>query len=48
MRRRRPVTDEVTHKAETINNAEYLNTKHAEEQLVNIVKSHDSNKPNMN
>ena len=34
---------EVTHKVETINNAEYLNTKY-----INIVKSREKNQPNMN
>jgi len=40
--------NEVTYKAEIINNAEYLNTKYAEDHFVNIVKSHKSNQPNMN
>jgi len=39
---------EATYKAEIINIAEYLSMKHAEGQFVNIVKSHDSNQPNMN
>jgi len=34
---------EATHKAKIINTAEYLNTKCREDQLVNIVKSHESN-----
>ena len=38
----------VIHKAETINTAEYLNTKYTEDQFLNIVKSHESNQPNMN
>ena len=38
----------VTYKAEIINIAEYLNTKYAEDQFLNIVKSHESNQPNMN
>ena len=39
---------EVTHKAEIINIAEYLNIKYTEDQFLNIVKSHESNQPNMN
>jgi hypothetical protein len=39
---------EVTYKAEIINIAEHLNTKYKEDQFVNILKSHESNKPNMN
>jgi len=39
---------EVTYKAEIINTAEYLNTKCIEDQFVNVVKSHESNQPNMN
>ena len=39
---------EVTYKTETINIAEYLNTMNKEDQTVNTVKSHNSNKPNMN
>ena len=35
-------------KADIINIAEYLNTKYAEDQFVNILKSHDSSQPNMN
>jgi hypothetical protein len=38
---------EAKYKAETINIAEYLNTKY-KDQFVNIVKSHKSNQPNMN
>jgi len=38
----------VTHKAETINIAEYFNTKYTEDQFLNIVKNHESNQPNMN
>ena len=34
---------EVTHEAKIINFAEYLKTKYAEDQFVNIVKSHESN-----
>ena len=37
----------MTHKAKIINSAEYLNTKCREDQLVNIVKSHESNQRNM-
>ena len=39
---------EATYKTEIINIAEYLDTKYAEDQFVNIVKSHESNQPNMN
>jgi len=39
---------EAVYKAEIMSTAEYLNTKYKENQLVNIVKSHESNKPNMN
>jgi predicted GNAT family acetyltransferase len=38
----------VTHKAETINNAEYFNAKYTDVQFLNIVKNHESNQPNMN
>ena len=37
----------VIHKAETINTAEYLNTKYTD-LFLNIVKSHETNQPNMN
>ena len=47
-RRKRPVTNDVTHKAKIINFAEYLKTKYAEDQFVNIVKGRESNQPNMN
>jgi len=33
---------EATYKAETINTAEYMNTKY-KERFVNVVKSHKSN-----
>jgi hypothetical protein len=39
---------EATYRAEIINIAEYLNTKYMEDQFVHIVKSHESNQPNMN
>jgi len=39
---------EATYRAETINIAEYLNTKYIEDQFVHIVKSHESNQPNIN
>ena len=39
---------EATYKAEIISIAEYLSIKYAEDQFVNIVRSHDSNQPNMN
>jgi hypothetical protein len=39
---------EATYKAEIINIAECLNTKCIEDQFVHIVKSHESNQPNMN
>jgi hypothetical protein len=38
----------VIYKSEIINIAEYMNTKYAKDQFVNIVKSHESNQPNMN
>jgi hypothetical protein len=37
---------EGTYKAEIINNAKYLHTNYAEDQFVNIVKSHAGNQPN--
>jgi ABC-type branched-subunit amino acid transport system substrate-binding protein len=39
---------EATFKAEIINIAEYLKTTNIENQFINIVKSHESNQPNMN
>ena len=39
---------EATYKAEAINIAEYLNTKHTNERFVCIVKSHKSNQTNIN
>jgi hypothetical protein len=39
---------EVAYKEQIINTAEYLNTKYAEDQFVNIVKSQESNQPYMN
>jgi len=39
---------EATYKAEIMYIAEYLSTKYIEDQFVNIVKSHESNQPNMN
>ena len=39
---------ETTYKAEIMYIAEYLSTKYIEDQFVNIVKSHESNQPNMN
>ena len=39
---------EATYKAEIISIVEYLSIKYAEDQFVNIVKSHNSNQPNMN
>ena len=39
---------EAAYKAEIINITEYLNTKYKEDQLVNIVKIHESTQPNMN
>jgi hypothetical protein len=39
---------EATHKAEILSTAECLNTKYKEDWLVIIVKSHESNQPNMN
>jgi hypothetical protein len=38
---------EGTYKAEIINIAKYLHTNYAEDQFVNIVKSHAGNQPNM-
>ena len=38
---------EATYEAKIITIAEYLNTKCREDQLVNIVKSPESNQPNM-
>jgi len=37
---------ETAYKAEIINIAEYLNTNYKEDQVVNIVKSHESTQPN--
>ena len=37
----------MKHNTKLINTAEYLNTKCRKDQLVNIVKSHKSNQPNM-
>ena len=39
---------EEAYKAEIINIAEYLNTNYKEDQIVNIVKNHESTQPNMN
>ena len=39
---------EATYQAEIINIAKYLHTKYAEDQFVNIIKSHAGNQPNMN
>jgi hypothetical protein len=39
---------EITYKAEIINTAEYFNTKYAEDQFINSIKSHKSTQPNMN
>jgi len=33
---------DATYKTEIINMAEYLNTKYAKDQVVNIVKSHEA------
>jgi hypothetical protein len=38
---------EAANKTEIINIAEYLNTNYKEDQLVNIVKNHESIQPNM-
>ena len=38
----------MTHKAKLKSTAEYMNTKYAEDQFVNIVKGRESNQPNMN
>ena len=39
---------EAAYRSETINIAEYLNTKYKEDQFINIVKCHESTQPNMN
>jgi hypothetical protein len=39
---------EATYKVEIINTAEYLNTKYKQHEFANILKSHESNQPNMN
>ena len=39
---------EAAYRAQLINIAEYLNTNYKEDQLVSIVKSHESTQPNMN
>jgi hypothetical protein len=39
---------QTAYKAEIINTAEYLNTKYKEDQVVYIVKVHESIRPNMN
>jgi hypothetical protein len=36
------------YKAQIINNGECFNTKCTEDKFINIVKSHESNQPNMN
>jgi bisphosphoglycerate-dependent phosphoglycerate mutase len=46
--RRGLLQTEVACKEQIINTAEYLNTKYAEDQFVNIFKSHEINQPNMN
>ena len=38
----------MAYKEQTINIVEYLNIKYAEDQFVNIFKSHEINQPNMN
>ena len=38
---------EEIYKAEIINIVKYLDTKYKEDQIVNTVKSHTSNQPNM-
>jgi hypothetical protein len=47
-RRKRPVQIEAAYKTEIINIGEYLNKKYKEDQFVNIIRSHNSNQPNMN
>jgi hypothetical protein len=37
----------AAYKTEIINIAEYLNNKYKEDQFVNIIRSHDSNQPDM-
>jgi hypothetical protein len=39
---------EAAYKAEIINIVEHLNTNYKEDQVVNIVKSHESTQPNVN
>jgi len=39
---------EVASEEQIINTAEYLNTKYAESQFVNIFKTHEINQPNVN
>ena len=39
---------EAIYIAEIMSTAKYLNRRYKENQLVNIVKSHESNQPNMN
>jgi hypothetical protein len=38
---------EAAYKTEIINVAEYLNKKYKEDQIVTIIKSHDSNEQTM-
>jgi hypothetical protein len=38
----------LTYKAEIINIAKYLNKKYKEGQFINICKSHERNRPNIN
>ena len=40
--------NKIKHKVQIINTAEYLNTKYIEGRFENIVKSHESNQPNLN
>jgi hypothetical protein len=39
---------EAAYKTELINIAECLNKRYKEDQFVSIIRSHDSNQPNMN
>jgi len=39
---------ETTYEAEIINITEYLKAKYTDDPCINIVKSHEINKPNMN
>ena len=46
--RRGLLQTEATYKAEMVNTAEYMNTQFAEDQVLNLVNSNESNQPNIN